>query len=75
MYNSTENFCETVLEWNTRGKPFYHVHGKRNDMLCWVENCSDCNKRRDCEYYKTGNKLRSVLANGPVSDLLNLIIT
>ena len=68
-FNGTEKFCEWLLELNTRNKPFEIKHSKTGLAECWYKDCN-C---PDCKYAILGNKLESVLKNGPVPELLDLI--
>lgn len=70
-YQNTEEFCEEKLLDVTKGTKIEcnHNSGKMSD--CWIKDCSgDCTK--DCSYFIKGDKIISVLKNGPLSNLIPL---
>ena len=67
-YNNTENFCECRIAELTEDKPYMYNHNHGQLSMCWVKDCSICG--RNCDYSVSGDKVQSVLKNGPASVLL-----
>jgi hypothetical protein len=69
-YNNTEAFCEQMVEKESSGKPFEYNHKSQKLSDCWLIDCSECKNFKNCEYRVSGNKIKSVLINGPFSPFL-----
>lgn len=70
-YQNTEEFCEEKLLDITKGTKIECNHSTNEISDCWLKDCKgDCIK--DCDYFITGDKIISVLKNGPLKDLIPL---
>lgn len=67
---NTEKFCEIMIDKLSTGKPYYHNHSMEKVSGCWIFDCKDCNNKCNCQV--EGDKIMSVLQNGPLKHLLFL---
>ena len=70
-YDNTEAFCENWIYELTKGTSLEYNHNNQNLSDCWVKDCTLCNSK--CNISIEGNKIHSVLANGPCSGLEKFI--